>query len=215
MKRLHDGETLDDAIRHVTGARFVDGEDFGSRCIADDEETLIFATELLNYFAKLSKEKGYMVSGSLLLGLDTNCLDFLDWDQTATSPHYQITQMSAVTSDVTNEYLKSSGTSSVFNVEAYRNGITYEITVDSTQQEEGLPFAFTVTRSQDNETTLQHVTAVEIDGTVVDYTYEEGRFLIDAAIFDCYEDGKHKLTLTFDDVRCMTIPFVKARHETP
>ncbi|MBQ9010767.1 MAG: hypothetical protein IJ088_15785 [Clostridia bacterium] len=129
LERLHTGETLDDVIRRLTRARFLDTEDFSHRFICGDEngmdqETASFAAAWMNYLAKLSREQGRIVSGSILEGLSSDCYDFLDENKEETCPFYHISQSGFALSNIKNSDVNCRGKSR-FSVYTYRQGASY------------------------------------------------------------------------------------------
>ena len=71
LKKLHNGETLDQVIAEVSGGAYADANDFEARFIKGteeqgDEASLAFCANLLNYLEEVSGPDGKGITGSIL-----------------------------------------------------------------------------------------------------------------------------------------------------
>lgn len=80
LKRLHEGETLDDMIRDLSNGRFADTTDFEQKFIKESDDSAAFCAGYLNYMRSLSQDKTrqFLPSGSVLFPFDADYSGPLD-----------------------------------------------------------------------------------------------------------------------------------------
>ena len=221
LERSHNGETLDDIIRRVTGARFLDIEDFSLRFIqggagGSDEGTAEFCAEWFNYLEALSRQRNYVVSGSLLLGMDSNPLNALDWGKTASADVYVPTGRAQIESDVPYNKIQRTAASSPFSMAAWREGARYLCAEGADGvyvKGSSVPLPFVFERTVDNDAAFSHFTALEVNGAVLKpgSQYRASAGSVQAELLPGYLEtlpaGICKLTAVFDDEKAVTVNF--------
>ena len=221
LERMHLGEPLDDVIRRVSQAKYLDTEDFGSHFICGDEngtdwETAAFAAAWLNYLVRLSNEKGYIVSGSLICGLASNDLENLDWNRREQAAFYQIIDNDYVPSSVPVEIYHPTAGTSAYNIftnlefaSYYCSQGAYGVYVKGS----GTPLSFEFERTENDEKAFSCFTALEVNGSILapgrQYTAASGS--VKAELLPAYLDtlaaGTYKLTAVFGDEKAVTVNF--------
>ena len=221
LERLHLGEPLDDVIRRVSHAKYLDTEDFGSHFICGDEngtdwETASFAAAWLNYLVRLSNEKGYIVSGSLVCGLASNDLESLDWDRREQAAFYQIIGNDYVPSSVPVEiYGHTAGTSaySIFTNLEFASYYCSQGADGVYVKGSGTPLSFVFERTENDEKAFSCFTALEVNGGILTpgSQYHAASGSVKAELLPAYLDtlapGAYKLTAVFDDEKAVTVNF--------
>ena len=221
LERLHNGEPLDDIIRRITGARFLDTDDFTLRFICggnggSDEGTAQFCADWLNYLEALSRQKGYAVSGSLLTGLGSNLLDTLDWSKTASADLYVPVKNGYVASTTDYEITRKTAGTSHFDIDTCREGAKYVCSegADSVYVKGSgtlLPFVFE--RTVSNEAAFSHFLVLETNGGILTpgSQYNAASGSVKAELLPAYLDtlapDTYKLTAVFDDQKAVTVNF--------
>ena len=221
LERLHNGEPLDDVIRRITGARFLDAEDFGRRFIlggdgGSDEGTAEFCSAWFNYLEALSRRKGYVVSGSLLAGLDADPKYMLDWSREATSPLYTPVSRGFVSSTASWEITGKTAGKSHYNVDTWREGAKYVCSEGADSEYvkgSGTPLPFVFERTVNPDAAFSHFTALEVNGGILTpgSQYHAASGSVKAELLPAYLDtlapGAYKLTAVFDDQKAVTVNF--------
>ena len=221
LERSHNGETLDEIIRRITAARFLGVEDFNLRFIqggagGSDEGTAEFCAAWLNHLEALPRQKGYVVAGSLLVGLDSNALDFLDWNKTASSTLYVPVSRDGIKSHVPYETVKKTAVSSYFSIDAWRTGARYRCAEGADGvyvKGSGVPLPFVFERTVDNDAAFSHFKTLEVNGSVLKAgsQYRASPGSVNAELMPAYLDtlapAIYKLTAVFDDEKAVTVNF--------
>ena len=98
LKRLHDGETLDEVIADLSDGRFVDTTDFEESFVKGDEDSLDFCVTYLNYMRELSQQpnREYLAHGSILLDFDLDYGSPIDRNVQGAENAYVITDSNNV-----------------------------------------------------------------------------------------------------------------------
>ena len=221
LERMHLGEPLDDVIRRVSHAKYLDTEDFGSHFICGDEngtdwETAAFTAAWLNYLVRLSNEKGYIVSGSLICGLASNDLENLDWDRREPAAFYQIIDNDYVPSSVPLEIYGHTAGTSAYNIFTNLEFASYYCSQGADGvyvKGSGTPLPFVFERTENDEKAFSCFTALEVNGGILtpgrQYNAASGSVKVELlpAYLDTLAAGTYKLTAVFDDEKAVTVNF--------
>ena len=221
LERMHLGEPLDDVIRRVSHAKYLDTEDFASHFICGDEngtdwETASFSAAWLNYLVRLSKEKGYIVSGSLICGLASNDLENLDWNRREQAAFYQIIDNGYVPSSVPVEIYHPTAGTSAYNIFTNLEFASYYCSQGADgvyAKGSGTPLSFMFERTENDEKAFSCFTALEVNGSILtpgrQYNAVSGS--VKAELLPAYLDtlaaGTYKLTAVFGDEKAVTVNF--------
>jgi hypothetical protein len=226
LERMRLGEPLDDVIRRVSHAKYLDTEDFGSHFICGGEngtdwETAAFSAAWLNYLVRLSNEKGYVVSGSLICGLASKDADNLDWTRREQSDFYRITDKGYVLSSVPQEILEKMAGTSAYSIFTNREFASYHCSQGADgvyMKGSSTPLPFVFERTENDEKTFSCFTALEVNGSILksgsQYNAVSGSVKAELlpAYLDTLAPGTYKLTAVFSDEKAVTVNFaVQAR----
>ena len=221
LERMHLGEPLDDVIRRVSHAKYLDTEDFGSHFICGDEngtdwETAAFTAAWLNYLVRLSNEKRYIVSGSLICGLASNDLENLDWNRREHAAFYQIIDNDYVPSSVPLEIYGHTAGTSAYNIFTNIEFATYYCSQGADGvyvKGSGIPLSFMFERTENDEKTFSCFNALEVNGGILtpgrQYNAVSGSVKAELlpAYLDTLAPDTYKLTAVFDDQKAVTVNF--------
>lgn len=95
LKRLHEGETLDQIICSISGGRYKSVSDFEENFIkghsgTGDRDSIDFCVDFLNYMQDIGKNSTYIPNGSILFEFDRDFTTPIDRSITAESEIYRI-----------------------------------------------------------------------------------------------------------------------------
>ena len=118
LKRLHNGETLDDMIRDLSNGEFADTTDFEQKFIKESDDSAIFFTDYLNFMRALAQDKTreFLPSGSVLFPFDADYSSPLDRTKDGESNLFRIAdsnEMVESTADMS--YVPDAGRSLSYN----------------------------------------------------------------------------------------------------
>lgn len=99
LKRLHEGESLDEIIRSISGGRYQDTDDFEKKFIkgeggAGDQDSLAFCVDFLNYMQDVAENNEKIPNGSILFDFDEDFTTPIDRSVRMDEDNYQIVDSS-------------------------------------------------------------------------------------------------------------------------